>query len=205
MLSACGLENLFDLEIEFMRCVQMSVQSILAEFHLPKLMALGSGALWLSWAESAKKFDKDIMEMIGITPEAGDLWEQYLETSTIGVFFREKDWLVAWCNSETDDAVQQINEIFLRPTAWDNIHGLNGAAVAFQDETWPPQFAEEVWGVFVALVQKCERLATEHIETWLKRVAKPFLVDFGRRLSDKAKAAEAFKEPLDPSRAQKAC
>ena len=184
-----------------MRCVQISVQSVLAQFHLPKLFSLGSGALWLSWAESAKRFDKEIMDMIGISEDAGDLWEQYLETGTICVFFKEKDWLVSWCNSEVEDVIQQMDEILLRPNAWDTntVHG----STAFREETWPPVFAEGVWGVLIAIVRKCEALPRDAIEPWLKRVGKAFLVDFGRRLSANAKQTEAFKELLQPHRAEK--
>ena len=184
-----------------MRCMQICVQSVLAQFHLPKLFSLGSGALWLSWAESAKRFDREIMDMIGISEEAGDLWDQYLETGTIRVFFKEKDWLVSWCNSEVEDVIQQMDEILLRPNAWET-KAVNGST-AFCEETWPPAFAEGIWAVFIALVRKCDGLPRDGIETWLKRVGKAFLVDFGRRLSANAKQTEAFKELLQPHRAEK--
>lgn len=199
---ACGLKEVLDLEIEFMRCMQLSVQSIIADFHLPKLFTVGSGALWLNWAANAKKFDKEIMDRIGISEEAGDLWDQYLETGTIGVFFKEKDWLTAWCQSEVEDALQQMDEIFLRPGAWE-APSVNGTA-AFCEEIWPPKFAEDVWGVVVAIVQKCEGLPKSQVETWLRKVGRPFLIDFGRRLSTTAKQTESFKELLAPNRAFKA-
>lgn len=199
---ACGLEGLFDLEIEFMRCVQMSIQSIISEYHLPRLFESGSGALWLTWAQSSKKFDKDIMDMIGISEDAGDLWEQYLETSTIQAFFSDKDWLTAWCNSEVDDAVQQIDDIMLRPHAWETAFRTD--PVASESEIWPPKCAEDVWGVFVSIVQKSGGLPKDGMEVWLKKVGRPFLMDFGRRLSTTAETAEAFKDMLEPNRAHKA-
>lgn len=199
VLKTCGLDGLFDLEIEFMRAMQLTVQSIIADFHLPKLFTSGSGTLWINWTESTKKFDREVMEMIGITPEAGELWEQYLETGCIRVFFTSKDWLVAWCNSEVEDCVQQLDEILLRPNAWD----LASNGEAFLEEIWPPRFAEEAWGVFVAIVQNSKGIPADCVENWLKRVGKPFLLDFGRRLSTTAKTTEAFKELLEPSKASK--
>jgi len=203
VLVACGLDDIFDLEIEFMRCVQLSVQSILAEFHLPRLSALGSGALWLTWTESTKRFDQEIMEMTGISSEAVDLREQFLNTATISVFFKEKDWLVSWCNSEVEDAVQQVDEIFLRPVAWD-LSSVNGLA-AFQEEIWPPRFAEDIWGVFISIVRKCESLPKDCVDIWLRRVGTAFLTDIGRRLSTNAKQVEAYQEILQPKRAHELC
>eukprot|EP00210_Caulerpa_lentillifera_P005329 g5092.t1 len=201
VLKSCGLDGLFDLEIEFMRAIQLTVQSIVANFHLPRLFSSGSGALWITWTESAKKFDRDVMELIGITPEAGELWDQYLETGSIRVFFTNKDWLVAWCNSEVEDCVQQLDEILLRPYAWNSAS--NGDA--FLEEIWPPRFAEEAWGVLVAIVQKTKGIPADCVEIWLKRVGKPYLLDFGRRLSSTAKTTEAFKDLLESDKASRIC
>lgn len=53
LLPGAGLNLMLDISAEFMRCIQSTLQSILINFYIPKLEALGPCVLWLQWTEEA--------------------------------------------------------------------------------------------------------------------------------------------------------
>lgn len=198
-----GLEGTFDLSVEFIRSLQYCIQGILADFHVVQLESMGTSVLWLKWTEATQTFDREMMDLAGISEDSGEVLRKFRESSCLGAFCRKKEWVAAWCASEAEDCLQQMDEIMSLPDAW--MSAMDDNVLASQQEIWPSRCAEAVWGVVVVVIQKSKAMPGALGQAWLQQVGRKVFHEFNRRLTAIVKRVEAFKELLQPGSAAKMC
>ncbi|GMH41475.1 hypothetical protein BSKO_09385 [Bryopsis sp. KO-2023] len=198
-----GLDGPFDLSVEFIRCMQYCIQGILADHHVVQLESIGTSVLWLKWTEATQMFDREMMDLAGISEDSGEVLRKFRESNCLGAFCRKKEWVASWCASEAEDCIQQMDEIMSAPDAW--TPAVEENSPPSQQEIWPSKCAEGVWGVVVTVIQKSKTMPGALGQAWLQQVGRKVFHEFNRRLTAMVKQVETFKQLLEPKSASKIC
>lgn len=75
----------------------------------------------------------------------------------------------AWCASEAEEQLQQMDDIMGMQDAWDPAND-DPSLYSLEQEVWPPKCAEKLWGLVIVVIHKSKAIPGALGQAWLQQV-----------------------------------